>query len=78
MALLQILNRPRPNFMIIDERFACLDKVNMENISVFLEEIRKNNDFALIISHVDNIKSECESTIEIISTNEGSKISTTV
>jgi exonuclease SbcC len=65
LVLLKILDRPRPNFMFIDEGFACLDDTNQEKIGVIFNLINKMNDFSLVITHQDNIKSLCDNSIKI-------------
>mgnify|MGYP005846499761 CR=1 FL=1 len=74
LVLLKILDRPRPNFMFIDEGFSCLDSTNQEKIGVIFNLINKLNDFSLVVTHHDNIKSLCNNSIKIEKNNGLSKI----
>ncbi|AYV78804.1 MAG: putative DNA repair protein [Edafosvirus sp.] len=60
----------RTNYLIIDEGFSCCDEQNSANIKNIFEYVRKNYDFCLLISHLDNIKMICDNSINI-SKNDG-------
>ena len=50
------MNRNKPNFMVIDEGWGCLDNNNIEKIQNFLYNINKYYDFIIIVSHINKLK----------------------
>jgi DNA repair exonuclease SbcCD ATPase subunit len=57
---------PKPNFIIIDEGWSCLDKDNLNNINVILEFLQNHFDHTIIISHINEIKDKGKYKIQII------------
>ena len=75
VALINISNLPRPNFIAVDEGFGCADGENLPSMNTLFSILKSNFDFMLIISHLDSLKDMVDSTIEIKKENGLSKIS---
>ena len=73
-ALVQVSSLPRPNFIAIDEGLGVMDPNVMTNFSLFLEYLKTQFDFVIIISHIDIVKDIVDSQIEIKKENGYSKI----
>lgn len=65
VALINISNLPRPNFLCIDEGWSTMDGDNLANVKVLLSFLKTNFDFVVIISHLDSIKDCSDHNIEI-------------
>ena len=65
VALINISNLPRPNFIAIDEGFGCADADNLAVMSVLFSFLKSNFDFIWIISHLDAMKDMVDSRVEI-------------
>jgi DNA repair exonuclease SbcCD ATPase subunit len=74
VALINISNLPRPNFIAIDEGFGCADAENLASMSALFSILKTNFDFMLIISHLDSMKDMVDMTLEIKKENGFSKI----
>jgi hypothetical protein len=74
VALINISNLPRPNFIAIDEGFGCADADNLAAMNALFSTLKANFDFMLIISHLDSMKDMVDHTIEIKKENGFSKI----
>jgi len=74
VALINISNLPRPNFIAIDEGFGCADADNLSAMNSLFSILKSNFDFMLIISHLDSMKDMVDHTIEIKKENGFSKI----
>jgi len=75
VALINISNLPRPNFIAIDEGFGCADADNLSSMNSLFSILKTSFDFMLIISHLDSMKDMVDHTIEIKKENGFSKIS---
>lgn len=64
-ALINVSSLPRPNFVGIDEGLGALDASVMGNFSAFLEYMKTEFDFIILISHIDIVKDIVDSQIEI-------------
>jgi DNA repair exonuclease SbcCD nuclease subunit len=53
------------NFLIIDEGFAAADNINIHKFPNILEEIKKEYEICILISHIDEIKNQRGKMIEI-------------
>ena len=73
-ALVQVSSLPRPNFIAIDEGLGVMDPTVLANFSLFLEYLKTQFDFVIIISHIDVVKDIVDSQIEIKKENGYSKI----
>ena len=65
IAIIELANIPIPNFIIIDEGFTCMDETNIENVSILYEYLREKYDFCLIVSHLNSLKAQSDSFINI-------------
>lgn len=55
----------KPRFMIIDEGFGALDTLHMSEIGRMFNYLRSKYRFVLLITHIDVIKDELDSQVEI-------------
>lgn len=65
VALTNISNLPRPNFLIVDEGWGKLDSENLNSVHLLLEYLKTQFDFIMIISHIDEMKDMVDHSIEI-------------
>ncbi|MEM0353995.1 MAG: metallophosphoesterase [Thermoplasmata archaeon] len=56
---------PKPNFMIIDEGWSCLDTNNLNNIGNIMNYLRIQYEHVIIISHLADLKAQIDYTINI-------------
>jgi len=56
LALLQVSNLPKCNFMVMDEPGTALDSDNMEGFIRILDMVKSYYDVVLLISHMDALK----------------------
>jgi DNA repair exonuclease SbcCD ATPase subunit len=75
VALINVSNLPRPNFIAIDEGFGCADADNLSSMSTLFAFLKTNFDFVWIISHLDVMRDMVDNRIEIKKENGFSKIS---
>ena len=71
MALLELSNLPKINFMAIDEGWACFDTHNINNVSIILDYLTNKFDFILTITHLTQIKEHCDIQLSLKKNNEG-------
>lgn len=74
VALINISNLPRPNFLAIDEGFGCADRENIGAMSALLSHFKGQFDFLWIVSHLDAMKDMVDTQIEIKKEKGFSKI----
>lgn len=74
VALINISNLPRPNFIAIDEGFGCADSDNLAVMGTLFSYLKSNFDFVWIISHLDVMKDMVDTRIEINKDGGFSKI----
>ena len=77
LALTEITQQSRPNFMIIDEGISSLDAEKRSNIRELLEYLSGRFDFVMIMTHIDSIKSEVDEVLEIRRRGRNSYINNT-
>lgn len=65
MVLCKISLTTKPNFLIIDEGWSCLDNENLVNISYILDYIKIQYDYIIMISHIDELKDQTDYIINI-------------
>jgi DNA repair exonuclease SbcCD ATPase subunit len=65
VALINVSNLPRPNFLAVDEGFGNLDTSNLSSMSTLLDYLKTEFDFIFIISHIDVMKDMADESIEI-------------
>lgn len=74
VALINISNLPRPNFMIIDEGFGVLDAENLSLMHTLFDYLKTNFDFIMIVSHLESMRDVVDKHLEIIKENGFSKV----
>ncbi|AEJ34803.1 putative DNA repair protein [Acanthamoeba polyphaga mimivirus] len=65
MTLCQISLTSKPNFLIIDEGWSCLDSDNLSNVGTIMNYIKTQYEHVIIISHLDELKSQADYIISI-------------
>ena len=76
VALLKISNLSKPNFMIIDEGFGSFDANNLNSLKSIFNYLKEKFQFVIIITHLDQIKSEVDKIIDISIEDDYSIINT--
>ncbi len=74
VALINISNLPRPNFIAIDEGFGCADTDHLSSMSTLFAFLKTNFDFVWVISHLDQMRDMVDDKLEIKKENGFSKI----
>ena len=74
VALNNICNLPRPNFLVIDEGFGTLDASNLSSLFMMMQYLKTQFDFIWIISHLEQMRDVVDGLIEIKKINGFSKI----
>lgn len=74
VALINISNLPRPNFLVVDEGFGALDADNMAMIHALFDYLKTNFEFIIVISHLDAMRDMVDKQLEIKKENGFSKI----
>jgi DNA repair exonuclease SbcCD ATPase subunit len=75
VALINICNLPRPNFLVIDEGFGTLDSDNLSSLFMMMQYLKTQFDFIWVISHLEQMRDIVDGLIEIKKENGFSKIS---
>lgn len=65
VALINVCNLPRPNFLVIDEGFGTLDNENLQSLFLLFTYLKTQFDFVMIISHIDSMRDVVDQLIEI-------------
>lgn len=78
MTLSQISLTAKPNFLIIDEGWSCLDSEYKNDISAIMSYIKNQYDHVIIISHLEELKSQVDYIINIDRVNNYSYVDTCV
>jgi len=65
VALINVSNLPRPNFLAIDEGFGSLDSDNLNSMESMFSYLKSEFDYIIIISHIESLKDVTDSLIEI-------------
>ena len=73
-ALIGVSSLPRPNFIVIDEGLGSLDSTILTNFSIFLDYLKTQFEFVIIISHIDVVRDIVDSQIDIRKENGYSAI----
>jgi DNA repair exonuclease SbcCD ATPase subunit len=78
VALINVSNLPRPNFLVVDEGFSALDATNIPMMHSLFDYMKTNFEFIIIISHLDAMRDMVDKQLEIKKENGFSKIDNTV
>ena len=65
VALINICNLPRPNFLVIDEGFGTLDSDNLSSLFMMMQYLKTQVDFIWVISHLEQMRDIVDGLIEI-------------
>jgi DNA repair exonuclease SbcCD ATPase subunit len=74
VALINICNLPRPNFLVIDEGFGTLDSENLQSLFMAFAYLKTQFEFVIVISHIDSMRDVVDSLMEIKKDNGFSSI----
>lgn len=74
VALINICNLPRPNFLVIDEGFGTLDSENLQSLFMAFAYLKTQFEFVIVISHIDSMRDVVDSLLEIKKENGFSSI----
>jgi DNA repair exonuclease SbcCD ATPase subunit len=74
VALINVCNLPRPNFLVIDEGFGTLDSDNLSSLFMMMQYLKSQFDFIWVISHLEQMRDIVDGLIEIKKENGFSKI----
>jgi exonuclease SbcC len=74
VALINISNLPRPNFLVIDEGFGVLDAENLATMQTLFSFLKSNFEFIMIVSHLEALRDMVDKQIEITKDNGFSKV----
>jgi DNA repair exonuclease SbcCD ATPase subunit len=74
VALINVCNLPRPNFLILDEGFGTLDSNNLQSLTMLFSYLKTQFDFIIIISHIDSMRDMVDTSIDIQKVEGLSKI----
>jgi DNA repair exonuclease SbcCD ATPase subunit len=65
VALMNVSNLPKPNFLIIDEGFGTLDAENLHNMTSLMGILKGHFDFIFMVSHLDSVRDMVDNILEI-------------
>jgi exonuclease SbcC len=65
IALINVCNLPRPNFLVVDEGFGTLDNENLTSLYMLFAYLKTQFDFVMIISHIDSMRDVVDTLMEI-------------
>ena len=71
LALLEISQLPKANFMAIDEGWNSFDYNNINNVRTIFEFLRNKFDFVISISHIQAIRQYCDTQINLSKNKDG-------
>ena len=74
IALINVCNLPRPNFLVIDEGFGTLDNENLTSLYMLFAYLKTQFEFVMIISHIDSMRDVVDTLMEIKKVNGFSNI----
>ncbi len=74
VALINVCNLPRPNFLVIDEGFGTLDSENLQSLFMLFTYLKTQFDFVMIISHIDSMRDVVDNLVEIKKINGFSQV----
>ena len=74
IALINVCNLPRPNFLVVDEGFGTLDSENLTSLYMLFAYLKTQFEFVMIISHIDSMRDVVDTLMEIKKVNGFSNI----
>lgn len=77
VALLNVSNLPKSNFLVVDEGLGTLDADNLSSMNMMFSILKAQFDWIILISHLDSVRDITENLIEIKRENGYSQIQIT-
>jgi DNA repair exonuclease SbcCD ATPase subunit len=74
VALSNVSNLPRTNFLVLDEGFGTLDGHNLPSMYTLFTYLKSTFDFIMVISHLDSLKDMVDKQIEVVQIGNFSKV----
>lgn len=74
VALINISNLPRPNFLIVDEGFGVMDAENLSHMGTLFSYLKTSFEFIIVISHLEAMRDIVDQHIEITKDDGFSKV----
>ena len=74
VALINVSNLPRSNFLAIDEGWGTMDSDNLNSVYSLFQYLKSQFQFALIVSHIDSMRDAVDTLLEIKKENNFSNI----
>lgn len=74
VALINVSNLPRPNFLILDEGMGVLDGHNLATMHTLFSYLKSSFDFILVISHLEALRDMVDNHLEIKKENGFSSV----
>ena len=74
VALINICNLPRPNFLVIDEGFGAIDQENLQSLMMAFAYLKTQFEFVVVISHIDSMRDYVDTHIEVEKKDGFSKV----
>ena len=71
IALINVCNLPRPNFLVIDEGFGTLDSENLTSLYMLFSYLKTQFDFVMVIYHIDSMRDVVDSLLEVKKDSDG-------
>ena len=71
LALLDVSQLPKPNFIAIDEGWSSFDYQNINNVGLIFDYLNQKFDMVLSISHISQIKEHCTEQIQLKKDDNG-------
>jgi DNA repair exonuclease SbcCD ATPase subunit len=71
MALGKISMKSKPNFIVIDEGWSCIDSTKRNNLVDIMDYLRQQYEHIIIISHLDELKTHMDYVIPIYKKKNG-------
>ena len=74
VALINVSNLPRSNFLAIDEGWGTMDSDNINAVEQLFQYLKNQFQFTLIVSHIDSMRDAVDNLLEIKKENNFSNI----
>ena len=65
MALINVSNLPRSNFLAIDEGWGTMDSDNLHSVYKLFQYLKSQFQFTLIVSHIDSMRDAVDTLLEV-------------
>ena len=74
VALINVSNLPRSNFLAIDEGWGTMDSDNLNSVYSLFQYLKSQFQFTLIVSHIDSMRDAVDTLLEIKKENTFSNV----